>query len=85
MDAAVRRGGGDSHVGVLVELDGKVARHVSAAVVVPVVLHQVVHVVEDQAVPVQVLHGLFEAHVEQHGSVERLRSRLRQETRGRGK
>jgi hypothetical protein len=36
----------------------------------------VVHVVEHQTVPVQVLHGLFEAHVEQHGSVERLRSRL---------
>jgi len=66
----------DSHVGVLVEFDRKVPRHVGAAVVVAVVLHEVVHVVEDQAVPVQVLHGLLVAHVEQHGAVEWLRAPL---------
>lgn len=71
----------DSHVIVLVELDRKVPGHVPAAVVVPVVLHEVVHVVEDQAVPVQVFHGLLEAHVEQHRSIERLGAAL--ETEGR--
>lgn len=50
--------------------------HVPAAVVVPVILHEVIHVVEDQTVPVQVFHGLLEAHVEQHGSIERLGARL---------
>lgn len=68
----MRIGNQDPHVGVLVELDRKVPRHVRAAVVVPVVLHEVVHVVEDQTVPVQVLHRLLVAHVEQHGSIERL-------------
>lgn len=44
--------------------------HVRAAVVVPVILHEVVHVMEDQTVPVQVLYGLLIAHIEQHGSVK---------------
>ena len=61
-----------SHVGVLVKFDRKVSGHVGAAVVVSVVLHEVVHVVEDQTVPVKVLHGLLEADIEQHGSVKRL-------------
>lgn len=60
------------HVGVLVELYCEVARHLSAAVVVSVVLHEVIDVVKDQAVPVQILHGLFVAHVKQHCSIERL-------------
>lgn len=44
--------------------------HICAAIVVPVVLHEVVHIVEYHTVPVQVLHSLFEAHVKQHGSVK---------------
>lgn len=52
------------------------ARHLPAAVVVAVVFRDVVHVVEDQAVPVQVLHGLQEAHVEEHGPVEGLAAAL---------
>lgn len=66
-----------SHVGVLVKFDRKVSGHVRAAVVVSVVLHEVVHVMEDQTVPVNVLHGLLEADVEQHGSVKRLRAPLK--------
>lgn len=62
----------DSHVIVLVELDRKVPGHVPAAIIVSVIFHEVVHVVEDQTVPVQVFHGLLESHVEQHGSIERL-------------
>ena len=65
-------GAWDSHVGVLVELDGKVTRHLSTAVVVPVVLHEVVDVVEHEAVPLHVSHGFLEAHIEQHGPVKRL-------------
>lgn len=48
------------------------AWHLPAAVVVAVVFRDVVHIMEDQAVPVQVLHGLQETHVEEHGSVEGL-------------
>lgn len=64
--------GENLHVHVFVQFGSKVARHLPAAVVVAVVFRDVVHVVEDQAVPAQVLHGLQEAHVEQHGSVEGL-------------
>lgn len=48
------------------------ARHLPTAVVVAVVLGDVVNIVEDQAVPVQVFHGLQEPDVKQHGSVKRL-------------
>lgn len=62
----------DSHVGVLVKPDSKVSGHVCAPVVVSVVLHEVVDVMENQAVPVQVLHSLLVTHIKQHGTVERL-------------
>lgn len=52
------------------------ARHLPAAVVVSVVFRDVVHVVEDHAVPVQVLHSLQEANIEEHGSVERVATAL---------
>lgn len=47
-------------------------RHLPTPIVVTVVLWNVVHVVEDEAVPVQVLHRFSEAHVEEHGTVEGL-------------
>ena len=55
-----------------VELFREVSRHVGAAVVVPVVLGDVIHVVEDHAV-VRAVVGCYqlEARVEQHRSVER--------------
>lgn len=58
------------HVGVLVELYCKVAGHLCAAVVVSIILHEVIYVMKDQAVPVQILHGLFIANIEQHCSIE---------------
>lgn len=61
-----------SHVHVFVQLGSEVAWHLTAAVVVAVILGDVVNIMEDQAVPVQVLHGLQESHVKQHGSVEGL-------------
>lgn len=66
----------DSHVIVLVEFDRKVPGHVPAAIVVSVILHEVIHVVKDQTVPVQVFHGLLVAHVKQHCSVKWLRAPL---------
>lgn len=66
----------DSHIGVLVKLDRKVTGHACAAVVVPVVLHEVVHIMEDQAVPVQVLHSFLVAHIKQHGTVKWLCAHL---------
>lgn len=61
-----------SHVHVFVQSGGKVARHLTTAIVIPVILWNMVNIMEDQAVPVQVLHGLQESHVKQHGSVEGL-------------
>lgn len=61
-----------SHVHVLVQLCCKVTRHLSTAVIVPVVFRQMIHVMEDHAVPGVVLHGLFEAHVKEHRAIERL-------------
>lgn len=72
----------DSHVHIFVQFGSKMARHLPAAVVVAVVFRDVVHIVEDQAVPAQVLHGLQEAHVEQHGSVEGLAPALDHTTVG---
>lgn len=60
------------HIHIFVQFGSKMARHLPAAVVVSVVFRDVVHVVEDHAVPVQVLYSLQEANVEEHGSVERL-------------
>lgn len=60
------------HIHIFVQFGSKMARHLPAAIVVSVVFRDVVHVVEDHAVPVQVLHGLQEANVEEHGSVEGL-------------
>lgn len=61
-----------SHVHVFVQSGGKVAWHLTTAIVIPVILWNMVNIMEDQAVPVQVLHGLQESHVKQHGSVEGL-------------
>lgn len=49
----------------------------AAAIIVAVVLRDVVNVVEDQAVPVKILHSLQEAHIEQHGPVKGLASALK--------
>lgn len=70
------------HVGVLVEFDCKVSGHIRTAVVVPVVLHEMVDVMEDQTVPVQVFHSFLVAHVEQHGSVKRLGTILLYDIKG---
>lgn len=70
-------GASHSHVHVFVQFGSKVSGHLAAAVVVSVVLRDVVNVMEDQTVPVQVLHSLQEAHVEQHGPVEGLAPALR--------
>lgn len=69
-----------SHVHVFVQFGSKVARHLTTAVVVSIVLWDVVHIMEDQAVPVQVLHGLQESHIKQHGSVEGLAPTLKTHT-----
>lgn len=69
-----------SHVHVFVQFGSEVARHLTTAVVVSVVLWDVVHIMEDQAVPVQVLHGLQESHIKQHGSVEGLAPTLNTHT-----
>lgn len=65
-----RRLSQDSHVGVLVKLDRKVSGHVCAAKVVPIVLHEVVHIMENHTVPVQVFHSFLVAHIKQHGTVK---------------
>lgn len=52
------------------------AWHLTTAVVVAVVLRDMVNIMEDQAVPVQVFHGLQESHIKQHGSVEGLTATL---------
>jgi len=67
---------GDLHVRVLVEFDRKVSWHFTTAIVVAVVLQDVVDIVEYHAIPVQVLHGLFEPDIEQHGTIERFVSGL---------
>lgn len=61
-----------SHVHVFVKFGRKVSGHLAAAIIVAVVLRDMVNVVEDQAVPVQILHSLQEAHIEEHGSVKGL-------------
>lgn len=66
----------DLQVHVLVQFGCEVARHLTTAVVVTVILWDVVNIVEHQTVPVQILHGLQETHIKQHGSVEGLRPRL---------
>ena len=43
---------------------------VRTCVEIPVILWQQVHVMEDEAVPVEVLEGFPEPHIHQHGSVE---------------
>lgn len=60
------------NVHVLVQLRCKVPRHLPASVIVPIVLRKMIHVVEDHTVPGSVLHGLFETHVKEHGTIERL-------------
>lgn len=50
--------------------------HLSTPIIVTVILWYVVHVVEDEAVPVQVLHRFPKANVEEHGTVEGLGSSL---------
>lgn len=69
-----------SHVHVFVQFGSKVAWHLTTAVVVSVILGDVVNIMEDQAVPVQVLHGLQESHIKQHGSVEGLAPTLNTHT-----
>lgn len=61
-----------SHVHIFVQFGSKVAWHLTTTIVIAVILGDVVNIMEDQAIPVQVLHGLQESHIKQHGSVERL-------------
>lgn len=70
------------NVHVLVQLCCKVTRHLSTAVIVPVVFRQMIHVMEDHAVPGVVLHGLFEAHVKEHRAIERLCASLFNDIKG---
>lgn len=60
------------HVHVFVQFGSKMAWHLTTAIEVSVILRDVVNIMEDQAVPVQVFHGLQESHVKQHGSVKGL-------------
>ena len=48
----------------------EVSRHVGTAVGVGVVQRQVIHIVEDEAIPTGKVERLLEAHVQQRGSVE---------------
>lgn len=57
---------------VLVQLGCKVSRHLAAPVIVAVIFWYVVHIVEDETVPVQVLHCFPKANVEEHGTVKGL-------------
>ncbi len=65
------------HVHVLVKLGGEVSRHLTTAVIITVVFWDVIDVVKHHTVPVQVFHGLFKAHVKQHGTVKRLSTHLK--------
>lgn len=65
-----------SQVHVFIQLRGKVPWHLSTAVIVAVAFRDMIHIVEDEAVPVQVLHGLLEADIEEHGPVKGLGARL---------
>lgn len=66
----------DVLVAKLVHGDGCVLGVGVADVGVAIVLWDEVHVVEEEAVPVFLLHGLPEAHVHQLGSVKRVVSSL---------
>lgn len=53
--------------------------HLSTAIVVSVTLRYVIDVMEDQTVPIQVLHGFLKANVEEHGSVKGLGASLQEQ------
>lgn len=63
-------------VHVFVQFGCKVPGHLSTAIVVPVTLWYVINVMEDQTVPIQVLHGFLKTNVEKHGSVKGLGANL---------
>lgn len=66
-----------SQVHVFVQFGCKVPGHLSTAIVVAVTLGYVIHIMEDQAVPIQVLHGFLKADIEKHGSVKGLGTNLK--------
>lgn len=63
-------GGENVHVRVLVEFDRKVSRHFTTTIVVAVIFQNVVNIVKYYTIPVQVLHGLFEPDIKQHGTIK---------------
>lgn len=69
-----------SQVHVFVQFGCKVPGHLSTAIVVAVALGYVIHIMEDQAVPIQVLHGFLKADIEKHGSVKGLGTNLKKQT-----
>lgn len=69
-----------SHVHVFIQLGSKMTGHLTTAIVIPVVLWDVVNIMENQAVPVQILHCLKESHIKQHCSVEGLAPTLNTQT-----
>lgn len=68
-----------SQVHVLVQFGCKVPGHLSAAIVVSVTLRYVIDIMEDQTVPIQVLHGFLKTNVEKHGSVKGLGANLKEQ------
>lgn len=68
-----------SQVHVFVQFGCKVPGHLSTAIVVAVALGYVIHIMEDQAVPIQVLHGFLKADIEKHGSVKGLGTNLKRQ------
>lgn len=68
-----------SQVHVFVQFGCKVPGHLSTAIVVPVTLWYVINVMEDQTVPIQVLHGFLKTNVEKHGSVKGLGANLKEQ------
>lgn len=70
------------NVHVLVQLRCKVTWHLSTSVIVPVILRQMIHIVEDHTVPGVVFHGLFETHIKEHRTIERLCAGLFDDIKG---